>query len=111
MKQPKHTPEQELEARADRLRREMVTLNEQLFNLKQKLAEEPMETPPPPDELRELAATFAPELLDPGRTGPSGRAGRGAAGSRKAPAAALCGALRAVRCSIGAGYRKESMKP
>jgi uncharacterized coiled-coil protein SlyX len=40
----------ELEARADRLRREMVTLNEQLFNLKQKLAEEPPETPPPPDE-------------------------------------------------------------
>ena len=39
----------ELEARADRLRREMVTLNEQLFNLKQKLAEEPPETPPPPD--------------------------------------------------------------
>ncbi len=40
----------ELEARADRLRREMVTLNEELFNLKQKLAEEPPEIPPPPDE-------------------------------------------------------------
>jgi hypothetical protein len=40
----------ELEARADRLRREMVTLNEQLFNLKQKLAEEPPESPPPPEE-------------------------------------------------------------
>jgi predicted ribosome quality control (RQC) complex YloA/Tae2 family protein len=40
--------------------------------------------PPSPDELRELAATFAPELLDPGRTGPSRRAGRGAAGSRGA---------------------------
>jgi hypothetical protein len=40
----------ELEARADRLRREMVTLEEELFNLKEKLAEEPPEVPPPPDE-------------------------------------------------------------
>lgn len=40
----------ELEARADRLRREMVTLEEQLFNLKEKLAEEPPEVPPPPEE-------------------------------------------------------------
>ncbi len=39
----------ELEARADSLRREMVTMNEHLFNLKQKLAEEPPETPPPPE--------------------------------------------------------------
>lgn len=37
----------ELEVRADQLRREMVTMNEQLFNLKLKLAEEPPETPPP----------------------------------------------------------------
>jgi hypothetical protein len=40
----------ELEARAEQLRREMVTLEEELFNLKLKLAEEPPETPPPPDE-------------------------------------------------------------
>lgn len=39
----------ELEARADQLRREMVTLEEQLFNLKEKLAEEPPEVPPPPE--------------------------------------------------------------
>ncbi|MEM1412254.1 MAG: hypothetical protein AAGH19_07835 [Pseudomonadota bacterium] len=39
----------ELEARADALRREMITLEEELFNLKTKLAEEPPETPPEPD--------------------------------------------------------------
>jgi len=37
----------ELEARADQLRRQMVTLNEALNNLKRKLAEKPPETPPP----------------------------------------------------------------
>lgn len=36
----------DLEAQADRLRQEMVTLETQLFNLKTKLAETPPETPP-----------------------------------------------------------------
>jgi uncharacterized protein with von Willebrand factor type A (vWA) domain len=39
----------ELEARADQLRRDMVTLEEQLFNLREKLAEKPPEVPVPPD--------------------------------------------------------------
>lgn len=42
----------ELEAAADRLRREMITMNEALANLKEKLAEEPPEIPPP-EEVRQ----------------------------------------------------------
>jgi hypothetical protein len=40
----------ELEAAADRLRREMVTMETELFNLETKLAEEPPPEPVPPDE-------------------------------------------------------------